>query len=124
VRLPATTRAERGSVCWRRTYCSRFVHLDTTLLPDRSRNWVFDLRRRRNAARQERNTIMEPLMPAAAQATDMVRVGRSGLYRLIAARRRESIKIGRAARIGRLDPPRRSQECGVVHVAGGLALRS
>ncbi len=41
MRLPATTRAERGCVCWRRTFCSRFVHLDTTLLPDRTGNGVF-----------------------------------------------------------------------------------
>jgi hypothetical protein len=69
--------------------------------------------------------IMEPLMATAAEATDMVRVGRSAVYRLIGARQRESIKIGRpAARIGRLDPPRRGAECGVMYVAGGLALRS
>ena len=68
--------------------------------------------------------IMEPLMATAAEATDMLRVGRSVVYRLIAARQRESIKIGRPQRIGRLDPPRRGPECGVVYVAGGLALRS
>jgi hypothetical protein len=81
-----------------RTYCSRFVHLDTTLLPDRSRNGNPDPRLRRNRIRQERNMIMEPLMVTAAEATDMLRVGRSGVYRLIAARHRESIKIGRPER--------------------------
>ena len=42
--------------------------------------------------------IMEPLMATAAEATDMVRVGRSAVYRLIGARQRESIKIGRSQR--------------------------
>ena len=42
--------------------------------------------------------IMEPLMATAAEATDMLRVGRSAVYRLIAARQRESIKIGRSQR--------------------------
>jgi hypothetical protein len=94
------------------------------LLRDRSRNGVFDSRLRMNATRQERNMIMEPLM-AAAEVTDLLSVGRSGVYRLIAARQRESIKIGRPQwAVGRLDPPRRSPECGVVYVAGGLALRS
>jgi hypothetical protein len=60
--------------------------------------------------------IMEPLMATAAEATDMLRVGRSAVYQLIAARQRESIKIGRPqARIGRFDPPRRSPECGVFY---------
>ena len=69
--------------------------------------------------------IMEQLMATAAEAIDMLRVGRSAVYRLIAARQRESIKIGRPqCDIGRLDPPRRSPECGVVYVACGLALRS
>jgi hypothetical protein len=45
----------------------------------------------------ERNMIMEPLMVTAAEATDMLR-GRSGVYRLIAARHRESIEIGRPER--------------------------
>ena len=39
--------------------------------------------------------IMEPLMATAAEASDMLRVGRSAVYRLIAARQRESVKIGR-----------------------------
>ena len=42
--------------------------------------------------------IMEPLMATAAEATDMLRVGRSGVYQLIAARQPESIKIGRSQR--------------------------
>ena len=42
--------------------------------------------------------IMEPLMATAAEATDMLRVGGSSVYRLIAARQRESIKIGRPQR--------------------------
>ena len=115
MRLPATTRAERGSVCWRRTYCSRFVHPGTTLLPDRTRNGVFDSRRRRNATRQERNTIMKPLMATAAEATDMLRVGRSGVYRLIAARQRESINIGR---------PQRASVASIRHVAAQSAALS
>jgi hypothetical protein len=41
--------------------------------------------------------IMEPLMATAAEAIDMLRVGRSAVYRLIAARQRESIKIGRSS---------------------------
>jgi hypothetical protein len=45
-----------------------------------------------------RTTIMEPLMAAAAEPTDMLRVGRSGGYRLTAAIQRESIKIGRSPR--------------------------
>jgi hypothetical protein len=51
---------------------------------------------------------MEPLMAAAAEPTDMLRVGRSGGYRLTAAMRDRPL----AARIGRLDPPCRSPECG------------
>ena len=42
--------------------------------------------------------IMEPLMATAAEAPDMVRLGRSAVYRLIGARQRESIKIGRSQR--------------------------
>ena len=42
--------------------------------------------------------IMEPLMATAAEATDMLRLGRSGVYRLIAARQRESIKSGHPLR--------------------------
>ena len=42
--------------------------------------------------------IMEPLMATAAEATDMVRLGRSAVYQLITARQRESIKIGRSQR--------------------------
>ena len=34
-------------------------------------------------------------MATAAEATDMLRLGRSGVYRLIAERQRESIKTGR-----------------------------
>src|SRR5918995_6195577 len=79
-------RAERGSVCWT-------VHPGTTLLRDRSRNGNPNPRLRRNRTRQERNMIMEPLMATAAEATDMLRVGRSAVYRLIAARQRELIKI-------------------------------
>jgi hypothetical protein len=67
--------------------------------------------------------IMEPLI--ATEATDVLRVGRSGVYRLIAARWRESINIGR---------PRRASVASIRHVAAksaalsmwraGLALRS
>ena len=67
--------------------------------------------------------IMGPLMATAAEATDMVRLGRSAVYRLI-ARQRESIKIGRPQGASVASIPRRSPECGVVYVAGGLALRS
>jgi hypothetical protein len=41
---------------------------------------------------------MEPPLMAAAEPTDMLRVGRSGGYRLTAAMQRESIKIGRSQR--------------------------
>jgi hypothetical protein len=74
--------------------------------------------------RHETNTIMKPLIATAAEATDVLRVGPSGAYRLLAARPRDSIKIGRPQRIGRLDPARRGPRCGLVYVAGGLALRS
>ena len=58
--------------------------------------------------------IMEPLMATAAEATDMLRVGRSAVYRLIAARQRESIKIGR---------PQRASVASIPHVAAnGAAL--
>jgi hypothetical protein len=66
--------------------------------------------------------IMEPLMATAAEATDMLRVGRSAVYQGIAARQRESIKIGRPQRASVASTPR--GQCGVVDVAGGLALRS
>ena len=125
MRLPATTRAERAGVCWRRTYWSRFVHLATTLLADRTRNGLFDSRRRRNATRQERNTIMEPLMATAAEATDMLRVIRSGVYRLIAAGQPESMNIGRPQRASVASIRHVvSPQCGVVCVARGLAVRS
>ena len=58
--------------------------------------------------------IMEPLMATAAEATDMLRVGRSAVYRLIAARQRESIKIGRPQRASVASTtPHRGPECGV-----------
>jgi hypothetical protein len=41
---------------------------------------------------------MEPLMAAAVEPTDTLRVGRSGGYRLTAAMQRESIKIDRSQR--------------------------
>jgi len=56
--------------------------------------------------------IMEPLMATAAEATDMLRVGRSAVYRLIAARQRESIKIGR---------PQRASVASIPHVAAKTA---
>jgi hypothetical protein len=56
--------------------------------------------------------IMEPHMATAAEATDMVRVGRSAVYRLIAARQRESIKIGR---------PQRASVASTRHVAAQSA---
>jgi hypothetical protein len=67
---------------------------------------------------------MEPRMATAAEAPDMLRVGRSAVYRLIAARQRESIKIGRPQRASVASIPHVGPECGVVYVAGGLALRS
>ena len=57
MRLPATARAERGSLCWRRTHCQRFVHLGTTLLRDRSRNGDSDPRLRRKSTRQEKEHV-------------------------------------------------------------------
>jgi hypothetical protein len=69
--------------------------------------------------------IMEPLMAIAAEATDMLR---SGPQRRVPADRSKAAGVDQdrspAARIGRLDPRRRCPECGVVYVAGGLALRS
>ena len=56
--------------------------------------------------------IMEPLMATAAEATDMLRVGRSAVYRLIAASQRESIKIGR---------PQRASVASIRHVAAQSA---
>jgi hypothetical protein len=84
------------------------VHPGTTLLRDRSLN----PRLRRSRIRQERNMIMEPLMATAAEATDMVRLARSAVYRLIAARQRESIKIGR---------PQRASVASIPHVAAQSA---
>jgi excisionase family DNA binding protein len=49
--------------------------------------------------RQERNTIMEPLMATAAEAADMLGVSCSSVYRLIAAKQLETIKIGRSRHI-------------------------
>ena len=49
---------------------------------------------------------MEPLMATAAEATDMLRVGRSAVYR------RESIKIGR---------PQRASVDSIRHVAAQSA---
>ena len=66
--------------------------------------------------------IMEPLMATAAEATDMLRVGRSAVYRLIAARQRESIKIGRSQRASVASIRHISAQS--ARVAGGLALRS
>jgi hypothetical protein len=69
--------------------------------------------------------IMEPLMATAAEATDILRVGRSAR---VPADRSQAAGVDQdrppAARIGRLDTPRRDPVCGVVYVAGGLALRS
>ena len=42
---------------------------------------------------------MEPLGAHAAEAADMLGVSRSGVYRLIAAKQLETIKIGRSRRI-------------------------
>jgi excisionase family DNA binding protein len=53
----------------------------------------------RNPTGQERNTIMELLMATAAEAADMLGVSCSSLYRLIAAKPLESIKIGRSRRV-------------------------
>jgi hypothetical protein len=53
--------------------------------------------------------IMEPLMATAAEATDMLRVGRSAVYRLITAAQRESIKIER---------PHRASVASICHAAG------
>ena len=57
--------------------------------------------------------IMEPPMATAAEATNMVREGRSAVYRLIAASQRESIKIGR---------PQRASVASIRHV-GATARR-
>jgi hypothetical protein len=68
---------------------------------------------------------MKPLMATAAEATDMLRVGRSGVYRLIAASQRESINIGRPQRASVASIRHvLAQSAAFVYVAGGLALRS
>jgi hypothetical protein len=56
--------------------------------------------------------ITETLIAAAAEATDMLRVGRSAGYRLISARQQESIKIGR---------PQRASVDSIRHVAAQSA---
>jgi hypothetical protein len=56
--------------------------------------------------------ILKPLMATAAEAADMLRVGRSGVYRLIATGQRESIKIGR---------PQHTSVASIPHVAAQSA---
>jgi excisionase family DNA binding protein len=51
---------------------------------------------------------MEPPMVTSAEATDMLRLGRSGVDMLIPARQRKSIKIGR---------PQRASVASIRHVA-------
>jgi excisionase family DNA binding protein len=97
--VTATGRAGSGNDCWRTIHCPRLAHLDTRLLDGRSRDGNFRPRLRRNPTRQERNTIRELFMATAAEAADMLRVGRSGVYRLIVATQWESIKIGRSRRV-------------------------
>jgi hypothetical protein len=46
-----------------------------------------------------RNTIMEPLVTHAAEAADLLGVGCSGVFRLIAAKQLETIKIRRSRHI-------------------------
>jgi hypothetical protein len=58
--------------------------------------------------------IMEPLMATTAEETDMLR-GRSAVYRLIAARQRESINIGR---------PQRASVTSIRHVVAQSAASS
>jgi hypothetical protein len=67
---------------------------------------------------------MKSLMATAAEATDMLRVGRSGVYRLIAARQRESINIGRTQRALVASTRHVAVHSAAFNVAGGLALRS
>jgi len=56
-------------------------------------------------------------MATAAEAADMLRVGRSAVYQLITARQRESIKIGaRSAHRSPRSAPHRGPECGVLVV--------
>jgi hypothetical protein len=66
--------------------------------------------------------IMEPLMATAD------RHAQGGPQRRVPADRSKAAGVDQhrppAARIGRLDPPRRGPERGVVYAAGGLALRS
>ena len=45
------------------------------------------------------NTIMEPIVTHAAKAPDTLGVGRSGVFRLIAAKLLETIKIRRSRHI-------------------------
>ena len=57
---------------------------------------------------------MKPLMATAAEAPDMVRVGRSAVLRLIAARQRESIKIGRPQRASVASIPNVAAQCAAL----------
>jgi hypothetical protein len=111
--LTAASRAERSSVCWRRTDRSGFVHPDTTVLLRQNSQWSlrFAPAEERDPAGKERDH--EPPMATAAEATDMLRVGHSGVYRLIAASQRKSINIGR---------PQRASVASIRHV-GATARR-
>ena len=68
MRPPPTTK-QNAQRLLAQTYCSRFMQ-GAQPLHDRTRNGVFDSRRPGNGTRQERNTIMKPLMATAAEATD------------------------------------------------------
>jgi hypothetical protein len=88
-----------GSICWRTIHCRRLAHPHTRgCCATEAAMEIFVSARGVTPTRQERTTIMEPLMAAAAEPIDMLRVGRSGGYRLTAAMQRESIKIGRSQR--------------------------
>jgi hypothetical protein len=76
------------------------------------RQWNLQFASAEEPTRQERNTIMELPMAAGTEATDMVRVGRSGVYRLIAAGEDQD------------RPPQRPSVAPIRHLAGhGAALK-
>ena len=87
-----------GSICWRTIHCRDSRTRTRGCYATEAAMEIFVSAWGVTPTRQERNTIMEPLMAAAAEPINMLSVGRSGGCRLIAAMQRESTKIGRSQR--------------------------
>ena len=124
MRLPATTRAERGSVCWAeptaRDLCTWTQRRYPTELA-----MECSIRVGGGTRPAGKEHDHETAHGHRRRGDRQLRVGRSAVYQLITARQRESIKIGRSQRASVASTtPHRGPECGVVYVAGGLALRS